>query len=103
MTDKKTLEYYAKFPTYIAEPIAEDPLLDMIDPATLIAFFRCNSCTTCKWRENIIDRDANPDHDIHFCSAMHDRVNLIDMVSYLGYSKEGRDRDKYPEFKEVAE
>lgn len=100
MTDKKALEYYAKFETYMAEPITDNPLIDRIDNPTLMAFFRCNSCTSCLWRENVIDKDPNEDHDIDFCSRMHEKFNLIDMVSYLGYSKEGRENDRYPEYKE---
>lgn len=72
--------------TYEAEPIVEEPLLDRIDSATLIAWFRCNSCLTCKWREQVIDRDIN--RDIHWCARTHDRLNIVDMVKYLGYSKE---------------
>ena len=100
MTDRKTLAYYSKFPTYTAQPIEKEPLLHRIDPATLIAFFRCNSCTSCLWRENVIDKDKNPRHTIEFCSYMHDKVNLIDMVSYLGYSKEGRELDVTPRYEE---
>ena len=100
MTEKSALKYYSKFETYQSEPITNKPLLDRIDNATLISFFRCNSCTTCKWREEVIDKDKNPKHDIQFCARMHERVYLIDMVSYLGYSKEGREKDTYPMFKE---
>ena len=98
MNSTEAMEYYSKFKTYTAEPITEEPLIDKIDNATLIAFFRCNSCTTCRFREQVIDKDKNPHHDIEFCSKMHDKVNLIDMVSYLGYSKEGRETDKVPRF-----
>lgn len=101
MTDKKALKYYSKFSTYTAEPITDKPLIDQIDNSTLIAFFRCSSCTTCLWRENVIDKDKNPNHDIDFCSRMHEKFNLIDMVSYLGYSKEGRYRDKTPKYEGV--
>ena len=101
MTDNKAMEYYSKFNTYTAKPITENPLIDRIDKATLIAFFRCNSCVSCLWRENVIDKDPDRNHTIDFCSRMHDRVNLIDMVSYLGYSKEGRKGDSYPQFKEI--
>ena len=100
MTDKSALEYYAKFSTYHSEPITESPLLDWIDSPTLIAFFRCDSCTSCLWREQVIDKDANPDHDIHFCSRMHEKHNLIDMVSYLGYSREGQENRFTPQFRE---
>ena len=98
MIKAEVKEYYSFFQTYTAEPINDDPLLSRIDPSTLIAFFRCDSCTTCKWREEVIDNDKNDRHDIHFCSQMHERYNLIDMVSYLGYSKEGRENDKTPVF-----
>jgi hypothetical protein len=71
---------------YEAEPITEEPLLDRIDSATIIAWFRCNSCLTCKWREQVIDNDINK--DIHWCARTHEHVNIVDMVRYLGYSKE---------------
>lgn len=99
MTDKSALKFYAKFNTYISEPITENPLIDQIDNSTLIAFFRCNSCTSCLWRKNIIDKDVNPDHDVHFCSYLHEKHNLIDMVSYLGYSREGQEQQKSPMFR----
>lgn len=91
---------YAKFKTYEAKPIVDVPLLGKVSPEALIAFFRCSSCYTCRWREEVIDKDANERHGIDFCSAMHDRINLIDMCSYLGYSKEGREADRHPEYKE---
>ena len=77
---------YDGFTPYESEPIVEEPLLDRIDSATLIAWFRCNSCYTCKWREQVIDNDIN--RDIHWCARTHDRANIVDMVRYLGYSKE---------------
>lgn len=101
MNDREALKYFARFKTYTPEPIVEEPLIHRIDYPTLIAFFRCNSCTSCLWRENVIDKDADERHDIHFCARMHDSHNLIDMVSYLGYSKEGRERDVYPKYEEV--
>ena len=54
---------------YEAEPITEEPLLDRIDSATIIAWFRCNSCLTCKRRE-------------------HKREDIVDLVRYLGFLKE---------------
>lgn len=77
---------YAGFESYRAEPIVGTPLLQSIDNPTLIAWFRCNSCYTCLWRKNVLDND--PDRDISWCSKTHDRVNIVDMVRYLGYSKE---------------
>lgn len=71
---------------YIAEPIVENPLLDKIDNETLIAWFRCNSCLTCKFREQVIDND--PEKGIRWCSRTHERHNIVDMVHFLGYSKE---------------
>jgi hypothetical protein len=83
---------------YISEPIVGEPLLDKIDNATLIAWFRCNSCLTCRFREQVIDKDKNK--DIRWCSKTHEKCNIIDMVSYLGYSKEGRNGDVYPQYVE---
>ena len=77
---------YKGFEPYEADPIIKEPLLDRIDKATLIAWFRCNSCYTCKWRKEVIDKD--PDQDIHWCARTHDRAYIVDMVKYLGYSKE---------------
>jgi len=77
---------YKGFEPYEAKPITDEPLLDRIDKATLIAWFRCNSCYTCKWRKEVIDKDH--DRDIHWCARTHDRGHIVDMVRYLGYSKE---------------
>jgi hypothetical protein len=99
MTDRKAKEYYEKFETYTAKPITAKPLLSRISPAALIAWFRCNSCTSCKWREEVIDEDQDENHDIHFCSRMHEKHNIIDMVSYLGYSREGQENRQSPKFK----
>ena len=77
---------YEGFEPYNAVPVDEAPLLDRIDKATLIAWFRCNSCYTCKWRKEVIDKDSN--HDIRWCARTHDRLDIVDMVRYLGYSKE---------------
>ena len=99
MTDEKALKYYSRFETYRATPVTDEPLIDQIDKATLIAFFRCYSCESCLWRRNVIDNDADKRHNIKFCSRMHDKINLSDMVSYLGYSKEGLSNDRTPCFK----
>jgi hypothetical protein len=72
--------------TYTAHPVVDEPLLDKMDKATLVAWFRCNSCLTCRFREQIIDPD--PRKDIHWCARTHDRLGIIDMVEFLGYSRE---------------
>lgn len=77
---------YEGFEPYEAHPIKPTTLLDEISNSALIAWFRCNSCYTCKWRQEVIDKD--PDRDIHWCGRTHDRANIVDMVRYLGYSKE---------------
>jgi len=87
---------YEGFIPYKAQPIKEKPLLDQIDSATLIAWFRCNSCYTCMFRAKVIDKD--PKHTIKDCAKWHDKANIIDMVSYLGYSKEGREGDTTPAY-----
>ena len=89
---------YEGFVPYEAQPIVEDPLLNKVSREALIAWFRCNSCYTCKWRSEVIDKDNV--HTIEDCSKWHERFNIIDMVSYLGYSKEGRERDVYPKYEE---
>ena len=75
-----------KMEIYNAHPIVEEPLIEKIDASTLIAWFRCNSCFTCKFREQVIDTD--PEKDIRWCARTHDRLNIVDMVKFLGYSKE---------------
>ena len=100
MTDGKAKEYYEKFGTYTAQPITEKPLLGRISAEALIAWFRCNSCTSCRWRKEVIDEDRDENHDIHFCSRMHEKHNIVDMVSYLGYQREGQENWHSPRFKE---
>lgn len=77
---------YEGIKPYTSEPEVAEPLLHSIDNQTLIAWFRCNSCYTCLWRKNVIDKD--PDRDIHWCSRTHQTAHIVDMVRYLGYSKE---------------
>lgn len=77
---------YEGFNPYVAQPAAAEPLIHNIDNPTLIAWFRCNSCYTCLWRKNVIDKD--PDRGIHWCSSTHKTENIVDMVRYLGYTKE---------------
>lgn len=96
MITKSQKKAYEGFKTYEAKPMSFFPLIENVSTPALIAWFRCNSCYTCRWREEVIEKDIDPDHDIDFCSRMHDRENIIDMVSYLGYSKEGREKDIYP-------
>ena len=71
---------------YIAKPIVDNPLLERLDSATIIAWFRCNSCLTCRFREKVIDVDKKK--DIHWCSRTHQSANFINMVEFLGYSRE---------------
>ena len=77
---------YEGFEPYEARPLTATTLLDQISDSALIAWFRCNSCYTCKWRKEVIDND--PDRDIHWCARTHDRGHIVDMVRYLGYSRE---------------
>lgn len=77
---------YAGYEPYCAEPVVEKPLIQNIDDPTLIAWFRCNSCYTCKFRKEVIDKD--PERDIHWCARTHQTPHIVDMVRYLGYSKE---------------
>ena len=70
---------------YEAKPITENPIIDNIDSATMIAWFRCNSCLTCKWREKVIDN--HPEYTIHDCSKMHYEKRYL-MPELLGYSFE---------------
>ena len=37
---------------FISKPIVDDPLLDRISKPALIAWFRCNSCLSCKTLQN---------------------------------------------------
>ena len=74
--------------TYESKPIVDNPLIDRIDNSTLMAFFRCNSCLTCKWKKEVLDKDPIPYHNIGWCAQKHHRENLVDMVEYFGYSKE---------------
>ena len=71
---------------FISEPVSENPILDKISKPALIAWFRCNSCLTCRFREEVIDQD--PDHDIYWCSRRHEKTGIVDMVRYFGYKKE---------------
>ena len=77
---------YEGFEPYESRPAVPDPLLDQIDHATLIAWFRCNSCYTCKWRTEVIDKDQ--ERDIHWCARTHDRGYIVDMVRYLEWFAE---------------
>lgn len=70
---------------YEAKPITENPIIDNIDSATMIAWFRCNSCLTCKWREKVIDN--HPKYTIHDCNEMHSLKRYL-MPELLGYSFE---------------
>lgn len=71
---------------FISKPIVDDPLLDRISKPALIAWFRCNSCLSCKFREEVIDN--HPDVGIHWCSRTHDSPHFVDMVEFLGYKKQ---------------
>ena len=71
---------------FISKPIVDDPLLDRISKPALIAWFRCNSCLSCKFREEVID--DHPTADIRWCSMTHQSYNIVDMVEFLGYKKQ---------------
>ena len=71
---------------YISKPIVENPLLDTISKPALIAWFRCNSCFSWKFREEVID--DHPKVDIQWCSRTHQSYNIVDMVEFLGYERE---------------
>ena len=103
MLTKEQQEVYKDFTPYKAVPTEPTTLMDVMSSAALIAWFRCNSCYTCQFRAEVLEKDADPNHDIHWCSKTHDRANIIDMVSYLGYTKEGREGDREPHFDVMME
>lgn len=72
--------------TYIAKPDVASPLLDSISKEALIAWFRCNSCLSCAFREQVVD--PHPLLTTLKCSDMHTRHNIVDMVDLLGYTRE---------------
>lgn len=88
MNSEKAREYYSKFEPYEAKPTGPTTRLDEMSDAALIAWFRCASCPTCKFRAEVLEEDPSPAHDIHWCAATHDRINIVDMVRYLGYTRE---------------
>jgi hypothetical protein len=94
----KPNDSYIGFDVYNSQPITESPLIEQIDTATLISWFRCNSCLSCKFRKEVLEKDTSNIHDIHWCARMHKKENIIDMVSCFGYSKEGREHDITPRF-----
>ena len=71
---------------YISKPIVEKPLLDTISKPALIAWFRCDNCFTCRFREEVLD--PHPTHGISWCSGTHERFNTVDIVEFLGYDKQ---------------
>lgn len=75
-----------KLEIYKAHPVVEKPLLDNMDKETIVAWFRCNSCLTCRFREKVVDE--HPTLTIKGCARMHERCNIVYMVELLGYSKE---------------
>lgn len=71
---------------YKAKKRVENPLLDSMSKEAIIAWFRCNSCLTCAFREEVVDN--HPTLTTKGCSRMHDKCNIVDMVEFLGYTKE---------------
>lgn len=81
-------EDYKDCKVYDSTPVCEKALLDELcenDRAALVAWFRCNSCCTCAFRERVLPKI---NRSIHWCACTHDRYNIIDMVNVLEYSRE---------------
>lgn len=71
---------------YKAKKKVENPLLDSMSKEAIIAWFRCNSCLTCAFREEVVDN--HPTLTTKGCSRMHDKPFMVEMVEFLGYIKE---------------
>ena len=71
---------------YKAKNRVENPLLDSMSNEAIIAWFRCNSCLTCAFRAEVVD--DHPTLTTKGCSRMHEKCNIVDMVDFLGYTKE---------------